>query len=54
MFAGPFMNLVLAFVFFSIVVMGIGISELQPVIGSVSKCAIPAARRAATAGRATR
>jgi membrane-associated protease RseP (regulator of RpoE activity) len=44
MFAGPFMNLVLAFVFISIVVMGIGVSQLQPVIGSVSKCAIPAAQ----------
>ncbi len=44
MFAGPFMNIVLAFVFISIVVMGIGMSQLQPVIGSVSKCAIPAAQ----------
>ena len=42
MFAGPLMNLGLAFVFISIVVMGIGVSTLQPVIASVSKCAIPA------------
>jgi membrane-associated protease RseP (regulator of RpoE activity) len=44
MFAGPFMNLVLAFVFISIVVMGIGVSTYQPVIGEVAKCAIPAAQ----------
>jgi membrane-associated protease RseP (regulator of RpoE activity) len=44
MFAGPFMNLVLAFVFISIVVIGIGVSAYQPVIGEVSKCAIPAAQ----------
>jgi membrane-associated protease RseP (regulator of RpoE activity) len=44
MFAGPFMNLVLAFVFISIVVMGIGMSTYKPVIGSVSRCAIPAAQ----------
>jgi membrane-associated protease RseP (regulator of RpoE activity) len=44
MFAGPLMNLVLAFVFISIVVMGIGVSQLQPVIGSVSTCAIPASQ----------
>lgn len=43
MFAGPFMNLVLAFVFLSIVVMGIGVTNL-PIIGAVSKCAIPAAQ----------
>jgi membrane-associated protease RseP (regulator of RpoE activity) len=44
MFAGPFMNLVLAFVFISIVVMGIGVATYKPVIGAVSKCAIPAAQ----------
>src|SRR3954470_8491213 len=44
MFAGPLMNLVLAFVFISIVVMGIGVATLQPVIGTVSKCTIPAAQ----------
>ncbi|MEV5752957.1 site-2 protease family protein [Actinoallomurus sp. NPDC052308] len=44
MFAGPFMNILLAFVFISVVVMGIGISTLQPVIDSVSKCTIPAAQ----------
>jgi membrane-associated protease RseP (regulator of RpoE activity) len=44
MFAGPLMNLVLAFVFISIVVMGIGVSAYQPVISAVSKCAIPAAQ----------
>jgi membrane-associated protease RseP (regulator of RpoE activity) len=44
MFAGPFMNLVLAFVFISIVVIGIGVATYKPVIGSVSRCAIPAAQ----------
>jgi membrane-associated protease RseP (regulator of RpoE activity) len=44
MFAGPLMNLMLAFVFISIVVMGIGVSQPQPLIGSVSRCAIPAAQ----------
>jgi membrane-associated protease RseP (regulator of RpoE activity) len=44
MVAGPLMNLLLAFVFISIVVMGIGVSALQPVIASVTKCTIPAAQ----------
>jgi membrane-associated protease RseP (regulator of RpoE activity) len=44
MFAGPLMNLVLAFVFISIVVMGIGQLNEQPVIGVVSKCTISAAQ----------
>lgn len=44
MFAGPLMNLVLAFVFISIVVMGIGQTTPQPVIGEVIKCVIPAAQ----------
>lgn len=44
MFAGPFMNLVLAFVFISIVVMGIGQLNEKPVISGVSKCTIPAAQ----------
>jgi membrane-associated protease RseP (regulator of RpoE activity) len=42
MFAGPVMNLVLAFVFISIVLMGIGIQTAQPVIGVVSRCTVPA------------
>src|SRR5262249_3676649 len=42
MFAGPLMNLVLAFVFISIVVMGIGLGKEQPVIGEVAKCTVPA------------
>jgi membrane-associated protease RseP (regulator of RpoE activity) len=44
MFAGPFMNLLLAFVFISIVVIGIGVSTYQPVISQVAKCAVPAAQ----------
>ncbi|GLW63530.1 putative zinc metalloprotease [Actinomadura rubrobrunea] len=46
MFAGPAMNLVLAVVFFAILLMGIGTPTPQPVIGSVAKCAIPAGQQA--------
>jgi membrane-associated protease RseP (regulator of RpoE activity) len=42
MFAGPAMNLILAVIFFAILLMGIGTPTPQPVIGSVAKCAIPA------------
>ena len=42
MFAGPAMNLVLAVLFFAILLMGIGTPTPQPVISSVAKCAIPA------------
>jgi membrane-associated protease RseP (regulator of RpoE activity) len=43
MFAGPAMNIVLAVVFFAILIMGFGVDRPQPVISSVSKCTIPAA-----------
>jgi len=43
MFAGPAMNILLAVVFFAILIMGFGVERPQPVISSVSKCVIPAA-----------
>ncbi|GLZ08598.1 putative zinc metalloprotease [Actinomadura sp. NBRC 104412] len=42
MFAGPAMNLILAVIFFAILLMGIGTPTPQPVISAVAKCAIPA------------
>ncbi|MEV5572544.1 site-2 protease family protein [Spirillospora sp. NPDC052269] len=42
MFGGPAMNLVLAVLFFSILLMGIGRQTPQPVIESVSKCVVSA------------
>ncbi|MFB4297203.1 RIP metalloprotease [Actinomadura sp. NTSP31] len=44
MFAGPAMNLVLAVVFFSILLMGIGQQTPQPVIQQVSACIVPASQ----------
>lgn len=44
MFAGPAMNLVLAVVFFSILLMGIGQQTAQPVIQEVSECVVPASQ----------
>ncbi|MFJ1736597.1 M50 family metallopeptidase [Streptomyces sp. NPDC088254] len=40
MFAGPFMNLVLAFVLFLIVLMGFGIQQQTTTVASVSPCVI--------------
>ncbi len=42
MFGGPFMNLLLATVFFAIVLMGFGVQQLSTTVGSVSACALPA------------
>jgi membrane-associated protease RseP (regulator of RpoE activity) len=42
MFAGPAMNLLLALIFFTILIMGVGINGPVPTISTVSKCAIPA------------
>lgn len=42
MFAGPLMNLVLAFLFIGVVLMGIGVPTAQPVIAAVSRCTVPA------------
>ncbi|MFJ3794309.1 M50 family metallopeptidase [Kitasatospora sp. NPDC090091] len=42
MFAGPFMNLVLAFGLFLTVMMGFGVSMTVPTIGTVSQCIVKA------------
>ncbi|MFG3056962.1 M50 family metallopeptidase [Kitasatospora sp. NPDC048239] len=42
MFAGPFMNLVLAFGLFLTVMMGFGVSMAVPTIGTVSQCIVKA------------
>jgi membrane-associated protease RseP (regulator of RpoE activity) len=42
MFAGPFMNLVLAVVLFAIVLMGIGVPTSGTTVGTVSACVVPA------------
>lgn len=44
MFGGPAMNLILAVLFFAILLMGIGTNQSQPVIHEVSKCVVPAAQ----------
>ncbi|MGK5556063.1 M50 family metallopeptidase [Actinomadura kijaniata] len=46
MFAGPAMNLVLAVLFFGILLMGIGKETPQPVISTVEKCMVPASQAA--------
>jgi membrane-associated protease RseP (regulator of RpoE activity) len=42
MLGGPFMNLVLALVFFSIVIVGFGTLQTSTTVGSVSECVLPA------------
>ncbi len=42
MLGGPFMNLVLAFVFFAIVLVGFGIPQHSTTIGTVYQCVVPA------------
>lgn len=42
MLGGPFMNLVLAFVFFGIVLMGFGVAQYSTTLGYVSQCILPA------------
>jgi membrane-associated protease RseP (regulator of RpoE activity) len=42
MLGGPFMNLVLAFVFFGIVLVGFGIPQPSTTIGTVYECVVPA------------
>src|SRR5690606_20140287 len=46
MLGGPFMNLVLAFVFFGIVFVGFGIPQYTTTLGQVSECLIPASSSA--------
>ncbi|GAB2556313.1 site-2 protease family protein [Leucobacter ruminantium] len=50
MLGGPFMNLVLAFVFFGIVLVGFGVPQSSTTLGSVSECLIPATSSAASCG----
>jgi membrane-associated protease RseP (regulator of RpoE activity) len=42
MLGGPFMNLVLAVVFFSVLLMGFGVAQVSTTVASVSECALPA------------
>lgn len=42
MLGGPFMNLVLAFVFFGIVLVGFGLPQSSTTIGTVYECVVPA------------
>lgn len=42
MLGGPFMNLVLAFVFFAIVLVGFGIPQISTTVGAVNECIVPA------------
>lgn len=42
MLGGPFMNLVLAFVFFGIMLMGFGVNQYTTTLGYVSECLLPA------------
>jgi membrane-associated protease RseP (regulator of RpoE activity) len=42
MFAGPFMNLVIAFVLIAIIVTGIGVQSSNTTIAAVSECVLPA------------
>lgn len=42
MLGGPFMNLVLAFVFFAVVLVGFGIPQSSTTIGTVYECVVPA------------
>ncbi|WP_131738512.1 M50 family metallopeptidase [Actinomadura roseirufa] len=46
MFGGPAMNLLLSVVFFSILLMGLGTIQQQPVIQQVSDCIVPASQAA--------
>lgn len=48
MLGGPFMNLVLAFVFFGIVLMGFGVSQYSTTLGYVSQCLLPASSEQTT------
>jgi membrane-associated protease RseP (regulator of RpoE activity) len=42
MFAGPFMNLVIAFVLFAVILTGIGIQQYSTTVSAVSECVLPA------------
>jgi membrane-associated protease RseP (regulator of RpoE activity) len=42
MFAGPAMNILLAILFFTVLIMGIGLDTATPTVSSVAKCVVPA------------
>lgn len=48
MLGGPFMNLVLAFVFFAIVICGFGVTQYSTTLAHVSECLVPASSTATT------
>ncbi|MEZ0070108.1 membrane-associated protease RseP (regulator of RpoE activity) [Streptacidiphilus sp. MAP12-20] len=50
MFFGPFMNLILAFVLFLVVLMGFGAPQAQPTISAVSKCVVASNSTTAQSG----
>ncbi|WP_024355493.1 M50 family metallopeptidase [Leucobacter chironomi] len=50
MLGGPLMNLVLAFVFFGIVLVGFGLPQSSTTLGSVSECLLPAGSTQTTCG----
>ncbi|MBL3686332.1 PDZ domain-containing protein [Leucobacter zeae] len=50
MLGGPFMNLVLAFVFFGIVLVGFGLPQNSTTLGQVSECLLPADSTATSCG----
>ncbi|MHA3683590.1 M50 family metallopeptidase [Leucobacter sp. HY1908] len=52
MLGGPFMNLVLAFVFFGIVLVGFGVPQYTTTLGHVSECLTPASSDATTCSSA--
>ncbi len=48
MLGGPFMNLVLAFVFFAIVICGFGVAQSSTTLAYLSECLVPASSTATT------
>ncbi|GAA2111591.1 M50 family metallopeptidase [Actinomadura alba] len=42
MFGGPAMNILLAILFFAVLIMGIGLDTATPTVSSVAKCVVPA------------
>lgn len=48
MLGGPFMNLVLAFVFFAIVICGFGVAQNSTTLAYLSECLVPATSNATT------
>lgn len=52
MLGGPFMNLILAFVFFAIVLVGFGVPQYTTVVSQVSQCVLPASSEQTECGSA--